>query len=223
MTDNHCAAQGATPPSTSERKQRGPTINVDEVPADAARLRSLPPEITCVRARTTDSQNRRLCRFSTTGTVSTVAGSGVWGSVNGTGTAAQFKELVAATINRSTGMVYTLERSNFSIRQFDPSTGAVTTVAGTGVEGNADGPAATATKRLCVHNCRSPIVSVATWSFRRRFPSDGGSRKHRRRRLSQHRRRSLQQHRNGPPEVLHDLIGRTPLGIRSVHHRHFLN
>jgi streptogramin lyase len=52
-----------------------------------------------------DSQNRRLRRLSTTGTVSTVAGSGGYGSVDGTGTSAQFTELFAATINRSTGMV----------------------------------------------------------------------------------------------------------------------
>ncbi len=76
------------------------------------------------------------------GIVSTFAGSGSVGSNDGTGTAASFNEPWAVACD-TLGNVYVADTKNYKIRKIT-SAGVVTTIAGTGVFGVTNGPAAVA-------------------------------------------------------------------------------
>ena len=69
--------------------------------------------------------------------VTTLAGTGSSGSVNGTGTSASFYNPQGITTDGTN--LYVAERVNHLIRKIVISTGAVTTVAGTGSSGSANG------------------------------------------------------------------------------------
>lgn len=90
----------------------------------------------------TDCNNNRVRKITSAGVVSTIAGSGVQGSVNGTGTAAQFSKPYGIALDASSNL-YVTELITGTIRKIT-SAGVVTTYAGTGTPGFADGPAATA-------------------------------------------------------------------------------
>ena len=75
--------------------------------------------------------------------VSTLAGSGASGSANGTGAAAQFNFPSGVAADGS-GNVYVADRYNNRTRRVVVATGAVTTLAGSGVAGFADGIAVVA-------------------------------------------------------------------------------
>jgi len=72
-----------------------------------------------------------------TGAVTTVAGTGSSGSANGTGTSASFNTPLGITTDGTN--LYVSEYRNHLIRQIVISTGAVTTLAGTGSSGSANG------------------------------------------------------------------------------------
>jgi len=72
-----------------------------------------------------------------TGGVTTIAGTGSLGSANGTGTSASFNSPAEITTDGTN--LYVADRSNHLIRKIVISTGAVTTVAGTGSSGSANG------------------------------------------------------------------------------------
>jgi len=72
-----------------------------------------------------------------TGVVTTVAGTGSSGSANGTGTSASFNAPEGITTDET--ILYVADTSNNLIRQIVISTGVVTTVAGTGSTGSANG------------------------------------------------------------------------------------
>jgi hypothetical protein len=72
-----------------------------------------------------------------TGVVTTVAGTGSSGSANGTGTSASFDNPNGITTDGTN--LYVADASNHLIRKIVISTGAVTTVAGTGSTGSANG------------------------------------------------------------------------------------
>jgi hypothetical protein len=69
--------------------------------------------------------------------VTTLAGTGSYGSTNGTGTSASFYSPVGITTDGTN--LYVADTDNHLIRQIVISTGVVTTVAGTGSSGSANG------------------------------------------------------------------------------------
>jgi gliding motility-associated-like protein len=83
-----------------------------------------------------DSENNKIRKVSTNGIVSTFAGSGVVGSLDGNGTAAGFYNPHGIAINNSTGYLYVADGNN-RIRMISPNAD-VTTFAGFN-SGNNDG------------------------------------------------------------------------------------
>lgn len=76
------------------------------------------------------------------GVVSTLAGNGTQGDVDGVGTAARF--YVPTGIDYFDGHVYVSDNGNHKIKKIDALTGSTVTIAGTGSSGTTDGPALTA-------------------------------------------------------------------------------
>ena len=95
---------------------------------------------------TTDGTNLYVADINThiirkivisSGEVTTIAGTGGTGSADGTGTAASFN--APGGLAYSNGFVYVGDSDNHNIRRIDVSTNAVTTIAGTGGTGSANG------------------------------------------------------------------------------------
>ncbi|MEY2621629.1 MAG: Virginiamycin lyase [Pseudomonadota bacterium] len=84
-----------------------------------------------------DRNNHRIRKITPAGVVSTLAGSGNTGSTDGNGTAASFNNPFGLTIDGS-GNVFVADRTNHLIRKITPA-GAVSTLAGSGSSGSADG------------------------------------------------------------------------------------
>jgi hypothetical protein len=85
-----------------------------------------------------DARNHLIRKIViSTGVVTTVAGTGSSGSVDGTGTGASLNLPIGITVDETN--LYVVEQDNNLIRQIVISTGVVTKVAGTGSSGSADG------------------------------------------------------------------------------------
>jgi serine/threonine-protein kinase len=89
-----------------------------------------------------DSNNHRIRKVTSGGAVTTLAGSGTPSFADGLGTNAMFSYPFGVAVD-SSGNVYVADSGNHRIRKVT-SGGAVTTLAGTGTYGFADGPGASA-------------------------------------------------------------------------------
>ncbi len=89
-----------------------------------------------------DTSNHRIRKITPSGSVSTLAGTGTAGSINGAGATARFDSPRDVTIDNA-GTLYIADNWTNSIRSVKQD-GTVSTLAGSGVGGYADGPATTA-------------------------------------------------------------------------------
>lgn len=89
-----------------------------------------------------DAGNSSIRKITPSGTVSTLAGNGTIGFVNGSSTAARFDSPVDVALDGQ-GNVYVADFGNHCVRKITPA-GMVSTLAGTGTAGFADGSATTA-------------------------------------------------------------------------------
>ena len=89
-----------------------------------------------------DFGNHLIRKITSAGVVTTLAGSGMSGSANGTGTAASFYYPYGVAVDGS-GNVYVADTFNHLIRKIT-SAGVVTTLAGSGISGSTNGIGTTA-------------------------------------------------------------------------------
>jgi sugar lactone lactonase YvrE len=85
----------------------------------------------------TDMSTNLIRKISSSGVVSTFAGSGAYGNANGVGTAASFRSPAGVAVDAS-GNVFVADWENHTIRKIT-SAGVVSTFAGSGSVGSADG------------------------------------------------------------------------------------
>jgi sugar lactone lactonase YvrE len=90
----------------------------------------------------TDQENQRVRKLTRDGTVSTLAGSGIAGFADGAGAAAQFTNLSGVAVDGE-GSIIIADHWNQRVRKITPN-GTVSTLAGYGSEGFADGAGAAA-------------------------------------------------------------------------------
>lgn len=85
----------------------------------------------------TDYGANKILKITSSGVVTTYAGNGTKGNADGTGTSATFSAPTGVCVD-TLGNLYVVDYSNFLIRRINAA-GVVTTIAGTGKHGNADG------------------------------------------------------------------------------------
>ncbi len=92
-----------------------------------------------------DAGNHRIRKISTTGIVSTIAGTGVAGYADGAGNVAKFNYPTGVAVDR-TGNLYVADNQNQRIRKINTS-GVVSTLAGSGFRGFSNGTGTAASFR----------------------------------------------------------------------------
>lgn len=105
----------------------------------------------------------KIRKITSAGLVTTLAGSGQSGSADGVGTAASFNLPVGVAVDGS-GNVYVADYFNAKIRKITPD-GAVSTLAGSGIQGSEDGTGAAASfnKPLGIVVDRTGDLLVVDW------------------------------------------------------------
>jgi sugar lactone lactonase YvrE len=91
-----------------------------------------------------DASNNCIRKITPAGIVSTIAGTGVKGFMNGSAATAEFSFPCNVWVDSADGKIYVSDCDNNCIRVISPA-GIVSTFAGTGIEGSADGTVAAAT------------------------------------------------------------------------------
>ena len=87
-----------------------------------------------------DTFNNRIRLInSTSGIVSTIAGTGAYGYLDGPALQAQFRSPYRIALDQSTGNIYIVDTYNYMIRLINPTSGNVSTIAGNGLNGYLDG------------------------------------------------------------------------------------
>lgn len=115
-----------------------------------------------------DVGNHRIRKITPAGLVSTFAGSGNRGLINGIGTSAALNSPSALTIDKK-GNLFVVDQSNFCIRKITPS-GEVSTLCGSGNLGHADGIGTKASFRI-------PVAITIDTSGKNLYVADGGNNK----------------------------------------------
>lgn len=140
--DNHCIRKITQDGTVSTLAGKGTESGFANGTGSAARFNQ-PYYLACDangNIYVADAGNNCIRKVTPSGEVSTVAGS-TYGYVDGTGTAAKFVYPTGVTIDASNNL-YVTDHDNHRIRKVTPS-GVVTTIAGTGSQGQSDGPAGT--------------------------------------------------------------------------------
>lgn len=86
-----------------------------------------------------DRNNHRIRKVRADGTVSTLAGDGQAGFADGSSRSARFNQPYGVTLDATETTLYVADYLNHAIRKIDLTTGEVSTLAGNGTPGNADG------------------------------------------------------------------------------------
>ncbi len=89
-----------------------------------------------------DAKNHAIRRISPNATVTTLAGNGLNGLVDGSGSSAKFDHPYSICFDQNGDLIIS-DRFNHALRKLNPTSGQVTTISG-GVAGYQDGPLATA-------------------------------------------------------------------------------
>jgi len=117
-----------------------------------------------------DTDNNSIRKMTSSGVVTTLAGSGIAGFVNGNGTSAQFDGPLGITMDNLNSVIYVSDTKNNVIRKITLS-GDVTTFAGSGIQGFADGSSTTAKfhlpNKLVVDNIGSTIYVADNYRIRK--------------------------------------------------------
>ena len=80
-----------------------------------------------------DTAAHKIFKVSTSGTITTFAGSGTSGSTNATGASASFNRPMTVALNPAGTILYVVDKGNNLIRQIDIATGAVTNFTVSGI------------------------------------------------------------------------------------------
>ncbi|MES2388737.1 MAG: T9SS type A sorting domain-containing protein [Bacteroidota bacterium] len=129
--DNHCIRKVSPAGTVSTFAGTGTQRGYEDGPAATAKF-ARPTNIAFDVAGNmyvTDNLNYRIRKISPDGMVSTLAGSGTVGSVNGQGTDASFSDFSGLAIEPGTGNIFISEGSRHIIRKITPE-GLVSTFAG---------------------------------------------------------------------------------------------